>query len=74
MKRIVTTVAILIALIFRSGSDIAKILRQICHDERFQYVAISKGMMNMARFLEVWRGRKENDAENEWSQNSIARC
>ncbi|NCB68472.1 MAG: DUF4252 domain-containing protein [Bacteroidia bacterium] len=49
MKRIVTTVAILIALIFSGQAQtLQKFFDKYADDERFQYVAISKGMMNMA--------------------------
>ena len=49
MKRILTTVAILIALIFSGQAQkLQKFFDKYADDERFQYVAISKGMMNMA--------------------------
>ena len=49
MKRIVTTLAILVALIFTGHAQtLQKFFDKYADDERFQYVAISKGMMNMA--------------------------
>ena len=49
MKRIVTTLAILVALIFTGHAQtLQKFFDKYADDERFQYVAISKGMMNIA--------------------------
>ena len=49
MKRIITTIAILLALLFNAGAQsLQKFFDKYADDERFQYVAISKGMMNMA--------------------------
>ena len=49
MKRIVTTLAILVALIFTGHAQtLQKFFDKYADDERSQYVAISKGMMNMA--------------------------
>ena len=49
MKRIVTTLAILVALIFTGHAQtLQKFFDKYADDEQFQYVAISKGMMNMA--------------------------
>ncbi|MBN2767397.1 MAG: DUF4252 domain-containing protein [Paludibacteraceae bacterium] len=49
MKRTLTTIAVLLALIFTAqAQSLQKFFEKYADDERFQYVAISKGMMNMA--------------------------
>ena len=69
MKRIVTTLAILVALIFTGHAQtLQKFFDKNADDERFQYVAISKGMMNMAS---VFGGMAKDEKEMMKKMNGL---